>query len=65
DVKVGHHVSVVYELPGHSPVARAIEQTSATFVGTLDAIDTSARRRPGLWPFSTCDPRLKPWAQTS
>jgi hypothetical protein len=43
DVKVGHHVTVVYELPGHSPVARAIEQTSATFVGTLNAIDASAR----------------------
>src|SRR6266516_3634472 len=22
----------------------------------------SARRRPGLWPFSTGNPRLKPWA---
>ena len=22
----------------------------------------SARRRPGLWPFSTLNPRLKPWA---
>jgi hypothetical protein len=43
DVKVGHQVTVVYELPGHSPVARAIEQTSATFVGTLNAIDASAR----------------------
>src|SRR5438477_6178723 len=43
DVKVGHHVTVVYELPGHSPVARAIAQTSATFVGTLDAIDASTR----------------------
>src|SRR5206468_2100254 len=43
DVMVGHHVTVVYELPGDAPVARAIEQTSATFVGTLDAIDASAR----------------------
>src|SRR5205823_12955965 len=43
DLKVGHHVTVVYELPDDSPVARAIEQTSATFVGTLDAIDASAR----------------------
>ena len=40
---VGHHVTVVYDLPGDAPVARAIEQTSATFVGTLDAIDASIR----------------------
>lgn len=43
DVKVGHQVTVVYELPGGSPTAREIEQTSATYVGTLDAIDASAR----------------------
>jgi hypothetical protein len=43
DVKAGHQVTVVYELPGGSPTAREIEQSSATFVGTLDAIDASAR----------------------
>jgi hypothetical protein len=43
DVKVGHQVTVVYELPGGSPTAREIEQTSAMYVGTLDAIDASMR----------------------
>jgi len=43
DVKAGHQVTVVYELPADSPVAREIDQTSVTFVGTLDAIDASAR----------------------
>jgi len=43
DVKTGHVVTVVYEVPNDSLVARQIEQTSATFVGTLDAIDASTR----------------------
>lgn len=43
DVKVGHTVTVVYETPNGAPVARQVEQTSATFVGTLDAIDASTR----------------------
>ena len=43
DVRVGHTITVVYETPHNSPVARRIEQTSATYVGTLDAIDASSR----------------------
>ena len=43
DVKAGHAVTVIYETPNDSSVARQIEQTSAAFVGTLDAIDASAR----------------------
>src|ERR1051326_5428025 len=38
DVKAGHTITVVYETPGDSAVARQIQQTSATYVGTLDAI---------------------------
>jgi Cu/Ag efflux protein CusF len=43
DIKVGHKVTLVYEAPTGSPVLREIEQKSATFVGTLDAVDVSAR----------------------
>jgi len=43
NVKVGQTITVVYETPNDSLVARQIEHTSATFVGTLEAIDASAR----------------------
>jgi Cu/Ag efflux protein CusF len=43
EVRVGHTITVVYETPHNAPVARQIEQTSATYVGTLDAIDASSR----------------------
>jgi sulfur carrier protein ThiS len=43
DVNPGHHVTVVYELPSGAPVAREIDQTSATFAGTLTALDASDR----------------------
>jgi len=43
DVRVGHTITVVYETPHNGPVARQIEQSSATYVGTLDAIDASSR----------------------
>jgi len=43
DINAGHHVSVVYELPSRAPVAREIDQTSATFSGTLTALDASDR----------------------
>lgn len=43
DVKIGHRVAVVYELPGEQPVARRIEQTSETFTGNLSAIDAQER----------------------
>jgi len=43
NVRAGHTITVVYETPHNSPVARQIEQTSETYVGTLDAIDASSR----------------------
>jgi Cu/Ag efflux protein CusF len=43
DVNAGHHVTVVYELPSGAPVAREIDQTSATFNGSLTALDASDR----------------------
>lgn len=43
DIKVGHTITVVYETPHGAPTARRLEQTSATFVGSLDAIDASTR----------------------
>ena len=43
DINAGHLVSVVYELPSREPVAREIDQTSATFSGTLSALDASDR----------------------
>jgi hypothetical protein len=39
DVKVGDHVTVTYEAPGSTPVARQIAQTSMEFTGSLTAID--------------------------
>jgi hypothetical protein len=43
DVKIGHKVAVVYELPGDKPVAWRIEQKSETFSGSLTAINATER----------------------
>ena len=43
DVQPGHHVTITYELPNDVPTARQIAQTSATFTGSLTAIDLDAR----------------------
>jgi Cu/Ag efflux protein CusF len=43
DIKPGHHVTVLFEEPPGRPIARQIAQTSATFTGTLTAIDVSDR----------------------
>lgn len=43
DVQRGHTVRVTYEVPGGSPVAHRIEQKSASFEGTLTAIDVPER----------------------
>src|ERR1041385_1081009 len=43
DVQPGHHVTVLYEVPNNLPTARLIEQTSATFVGAVTAIDLNER----------------------
>ena len=39
DIQIGNHVTVTYETPGSSLVARQIAQTSIEFTGTLTAID--------------------------
>ena len=43
DVKPGSRVTVVYEVPGNELVARQIEEKSAVFVGSLDAINLPDR----------------------
>jgi len=43
DIQVGNRVTVTYETPGSVPIARQIAQTSATFAGTLTAIDLDER----------------------
>jgi Cu/Ag efflux protein CusF len=43
DVEPGHHVTVTYETPNGTATARQIAQTSATFTGTLTAIDLPER----------------------
>lgn len=43
DVKPGHRVTIVYETPDNKATARRIEQTSATYAGTLTAIDLNER----------------------
>ena len=43
DVQPGHRVTVTYETPGETPVARQIAQTSASFTGTVTAVDTTDR----------------------
>ena len=43
DVQPGHHVTVTYETPNGTATARQIAQTSATFTGSLTAIDLSEK----------------------
>jgi Cu/Ag efflux protein CusF len=43
DVQPGNWVTVTYETPGDTPTARRIDQTSATYTGTLTAIDLTDR----------------------
>jgi hypothetical protein len=43
DIQVGNHVTITYETPGHTLLARAIAQTSEVFTGTLTAIDLEER----------------------
>ena len=43
DIQVGNHVTVTYETPNDTLTARQIAQTSATFTGTLTAIDLGER----------------------
>jgi hypothetical protein len=43
DIQVGNHVTVTYETPNDRLTAREIAQTSATFSGTLTAIDLGER----------------------
>lgn len=43
DIQVGNHVTVTYETPNDTLMARQIAQTSATFTGTLTAIDLGER----------------------
>jgi predicted RNA-binding protein len=43
DVQPGEHVTVIYEAPKQGATACEIEQTSATFTGTLTAIDLDER----------------------
>jgi Cu/Ag efflux protein CusF len=43
DIQTGNHVTVTYETPNNKPTARQIAQTSATFTGSLTAIDLEAK----------------------
>ncbi len=43
EVRPGDRILVIYQLPGGSPVAYRIRDKSATFVGTVEAIDLSDR----------------------
>jgi Cu/Ag efflux protein CusF len=43
DIKPGDHVTVIYEAPSGSDMAREVAQTSASFTGSLTAIDLRAR----------------------
>jgi hypothetical protein len=43
DIQVGNHVTVTYETPQDTLMAREIAQTSAIFTGTLTAIDLDER----------------------
>jgi hypothetical protein len=43
DLRPGDRITVIYELPGGSPVAYRIREQTSTFVGKLDAIDLPAR----------------------
>lgn len=53
DIKVGNHVTVTYEKPGDTTIARQIAQTSIAFTGTLTAIDLDERTVKARTTFST------------
>lgn len=43
DIQAGNYVTVTYEVPEGTPTARQIAQTSATFSGSLTAIDLETK----------------------
>ena len=53
DLRVGNYVTVTYELPVKSPVARQIDQTSIAFTGTLTAIDLPEKTVKARTAFGT------------
>jgi hypothetical protein len=53
DLPVGSHVTVTYETPGSTPVAREIAQTSMTFKGLLIAIDLDEKTVKAKESFTT------------
>jgi hypothetical protein len=53
DLRVGNYVTVIYELPVKSPVARQIDQTSIAFTGTLTAIDLPEKTVKARTAFGT------------
>lgn len=53
DIQPGHWVTVTYETPGGKAVAWQIAQTSATFTGSLTAIDLNDRTVKAKQAFGT------------
>ena len=53
DIQPGHWVTVIYETPGSEATARHIAQTSATFTGSLTAIDLNDRTVKAKHAFGT------------
>jgi Cu/Ag efflux protein CusF len=53
DLQPGYHVTVTYEMPNGKPTAWEIAQTSATFTGTLTAIDLDNRTVKAKAAFSS------------
>lgn len=53
DIQPGHWVTVTYETPGSDATARLIAQTSATFNGSLTAIDLNDRTVKAKHAFGT------------
>jgi len=53
DIQTGNHVTVIYETLDHQSIARRIAQTSATFSGTLTAIDVQKKTLKAKAAFKT------------
>jgi len=53
DLRVGNHVTVIYETPGNTPTAHQIAQTSIPYTGTLTAIDLNDRTVKAKAMFAT------------
>jgi hypothetical protein len=53
DIQIGNHVTVTYETPGNTLIARKIAQTSIEFTGTLTAIDLGERTLKAKAVFDT------------